>query len=271
MNALAAIFRVKTAEAFQYRAAWLSGSLTSLFWGIIEVTVYRVFFTWANNRDAVIGAAFTLPQVVTYVWLTQVLFIIAPHNVDNEIVQKIDSGDIGVELCRPLDLYAHWFAKTAAGRVTPLLWRGLPVLAAGFLMPIGWRIEAPASLAGLALMLLSCVNAVFLCTAYGTLVAAVRMNVSWGNGPMYMILLAGQVFSGAYLPLQLWPQVLQPVLLYQPFAGYMDIPLRLYLGTMPPSGAWFAMGLQWFWTIVFVAAGRLLMRARLRKTVMQGG
>lgn len=266
-----AIFRVKTAEAVQYRAAWLSGAATSVFWGLIEVTVYRVFFTYAVDRFAVNTAALTLQQLVTYLWLTQFLFMMAPHNVENELLEKINSGDIGIELCRPMNLYAQWFAKTTAGRITPLLWRGVPVLLVGLLMPVGWRISGPASAAGLALMLVACVNALFLCAAYGTLVAVIRMNVDWGDGPMYMILLVGQVFSGAFLPLQLWPDVLQRVLLLQPFAGYLDIPLRLYLGTLPPHNAWAAFGLQWCWTLVFVALGWLLMRSRLHKTVVQGG
>lgn len=267
----AAIFRVKTAEDLQYRAAWLSGAMTSVFWGLIEVTVYRVFFMYANSRAAVNTAALTLPQMITYVWLAQVLFIMAPHSVDGEILNKLNSGDIGVELCRPLDLYVHWFAKTAASRVVPLFWRGLPVLLVGLILPAGWRISGPASAGGLVLMLLSCVNAVFLCTAFGMLVVAVRVNVRWGDGPMHIILLAGSVFSGAYLPLQLWPDVLQRFLLWQPFAGYLDIPLRLYLGTMPLSEALVAMGFQIGWAMLFVVAGQAILHRRLKETIVQGG
>jgi ABC-2 type transport system permease protein len=97
------------------------------------------------------------------------------------------------------------------------------------------------------------------------------MNVYWGDGPMNMILLVGQVFSGAFLPLQLWPDFLQKILFYQPFAGYLDIPLRFYIGTIGGAEAATAFAVQVSWIFVFVLAGRALMKSRLKKVVMQGG
>ena len=266
-----AIFRVKLAESAQYRVALLSNSSVGIFWGLIEVTVYRVFFLYANNQAVVNTSALSLPQMISYIWLMQIILALTPHNVEGDIVEKINNGDIGIELCRPMALYAFWFSKTAASRIAPLFWRGVPVLIVALIMPAGMRLSGPASGAGLILMLVSCVFALFLCTAYAMLVTAVRMNVTWGDGPMYIILTFGLVFSGAFLPLQLWPDALQRMLLYQPFAGYLDIPVRLYIGTMPPKDAVFAFGLQIFWTAVFYGAGRLMMRGRLRKTVVQGG
>jgi ABC-2 type transport system permease protein len=77
--------------------------------------------------------------------------------------------------------------------------------------------------------------------------------------------------SGGYLPLQLWPGFLQRFLLVQPFAGYLDIPLRLYIGTLHPDQAVWAIGLQLLWTAVFVVAGKALMAKQLRTIIVQGG
>jgi ABC-2 type transport system permease protein len=271
LSAGLAIFRIKVAEGLQYRVAFFANSSIGFFWGLIEVTVYRVFFIHAGSPAILNTTAFTLPQMVSYIWMMQILLALTPHNVEADILGKIDSGDIGLELCRPLDLYLHWFAKTAAGRIAPLLFRGIPILLISVLLPSGWRLGPPDSLAGLLLMIVSCVLSLFLCASYTMLVTAVRMNVTWGDGPMQMILLIGMVFSGAYLPLQLWPDVMQKALLYQPFAGYLDIPLRFYVGTMTGADAAFAFGLQGFWTLVFIVAGKALMSARLKRTIVQGG
>ena len=84
-------------------------------------------------------------------------------------------------------------------------------------------------------------------------------------------MLAGGVLSGAYLPLQLWPEFMQGFLIIQPFAGYLDIPLRLYLGTMSLSIAVYAVGLQIIWTAFFILCGKKLMNIRLKSIIIQGG
>jgi ABC-2 type transport system permease protein len=270
-KACMSIFKIKTAEGFQYRIAGLAGASTSIFWVLIEITVYIIFYTYANNKEAGTIAGLSLKQIVSYAWLTQLLCFMQPMSIDGEILSKITSGDVGIEMCRPIDLYFHWFAKIAASRLTPLFWRGSITLLTGILMPQTYRLSPPVSLSGLICMLISTVSAFLLCTAFGMLTCAVRLNITWGDGPTYIIMLVGGVLSGAYLPLQLWPEFMQEFLLIQPFAGYLDIPLRLYLGTMPPGDAVWAIGLQIAWTIVFTVIGKTLMSRRLKSIIVQGG
>ncbi|MDF2672023.1 MAG: putative rane protein [Clostridiales bacterium] len=265
------LFKIKTAASLQYRIAGLAGASTSIFWVLIEITVYTIFYTYGNNKESVITTMLTLKQVVTYAWLTQIFFLMQPMSIDSEILNKITNGDIGIELCRPLDLYFHWFSKTAASRLTPLFWRGSIVLIFGMIMPKSYRLSPPASLLGFVCMLLSILIALLLCTSYAMLTCAVRLNISWGDGPTYIMMLIGGVLSGCYLPLQLWPKFMQSFLLIQPFAGYLDIPLRFYIGTISPKNAVWAIGIQLVWIITFIIAGRMLMTKRLKTIIVQGG
>lgn len=270
-KACLSIFRIKTAEGFQYRLAGIAGATTSIFWAMIEITVYTVFYKYAENNTAWISAGMPLKQLISYVWLAQVIIFLQPNSIDGNILANITSGDVGIELCRPLDLYFHWFAKTAANRITPLFWRGSATLLAAVLMPFGYGLSAPSSPAGLCLFVVSFISAFFLCTAYGMLMCSVRLNITWGEGPTYIFMLVGSVLSGGYLPLQLWPGFMQKLLLIQPFAGYLDIPLRLYIGTIAPGEAVYAIGLQIFWTVLFIFIGKHIMKKRLGKIIVQGG
>lgn len=271
VKACLSIFRIKTAEGLQYRIAGLAGASTSIFWVLIEITVYTIFYTYADHKEAGVMAGLSLKQLVAYAWLTQLLFMMQPMGIDGEILNKITSGDVGIEMCRPIDLYFHWFAKTAASKLTPMFWRGSATILFGIFMPLGYRLSPPASLSGFICMLASSASALLLCTAYAMLVCAIRLNITWGEGPTYIIMLIGGVLSGGYLPLQLWPKPMQGFLLVQPFAGYLDIPLRLYIGTLAPGDAIWAIGLQLLWVTVFVAIGKLLMSRRLKSIIVQGG
>lgn len=271
LKACLSISRIKMAESLQYRMAWLAGASTPIFYGLIEITVYRVFYTYAERNDAGILAGLSLEQVVSYAWLTQILHFLRPTNIDAEIRDKITGGDVAVELCRPLDLYAHWFARSAAGRLSAFIWVGSACLLAGLLMPPDYRMSPPVSLPGLLCVLASIVATFLLCSAFGMLVCAMRLHVEWGEGPTYAIMLVGSLLSGGYLPLQLWPRFMQGFLLIQPFAGYLDIPARFYLGTLKPRDGLWAIGLQLLWTLVFIMLGRAIMAKRLKSMVVQGG
>ena len=50
----------------------------------------------------------------------------------------------------------------------------------------------------------------------------------------------------------------------------MDIPIRLYIGSMQPGEAHGGVLLQVAWILFFVVAGKLLMARRLRTIVVQG-
>ncbi len=270
-KACLSLFRIKTAEGFQYRLSGIAGASTGIFWALIEITVYTIFYHYSNNKTAGFMAGLDLKQIISYCWLAQTLFLMQPMSIDGEILNKITSGDVGIEMCRPLDLYSHWFAKIAAARLTPLFWRGSVILLAGTIMPPSCRLSAPASLPGFLCMLVSFAAAFLLCASFGMLVCTIRINITWGDGPTYIIMLIGGVLSGSYLPLQLWPEFMQKFLLLQPFAGYLDIPLRLYLGVLPPDNAAWAVGLQILWSVIFIAAGKILMTLRLSKIIVQGG
>ena len=267
MKACISLFRMNIAQNLQYRAAGLTNSVAGVFWGLIFIIIYRVFFIYGENYETVI----TLEQTVSYVWLAQVLLALQPWTVNNDIVDKITSGDVGIELCRPMDLYFHWYAKTIAPRVSLLILRGVPVIIVGILLPYGYNLTGPASLPGFLFMLVSVLCAFFLCNAFAMFITVIRMDIKMGDGPMWMLILIGGVLSGSFIPLQLWPDFMQTFLLLQPFAGYLDIPLRLYVGTMPPSEAMFAISIQLFWTVLFTGLGRHLMNRRLMHVVVQGG
>lgn len=269
LKACVSLFRIRVAESFQYRMSALSGVVTSLVWAIVEAAAFTAFFTYADNAG--FAGGLTLSQTVSHVWVRELLLFMQPYTIDDELLVKITNGDIGVEMCRPLDLYWHWLSRSAAGKIVGFVMRCLICFLIGFLIPGGYGAQLPVSLGAFLLFTPSFLCAFLLCSAYGMLATAVRTNLSWGNGPMYFMLLIGQVLSGAYLPLQLWPDFLQPFLLLQPFAGLCDIPARLYIGSMALSDAWLGMGVQLFWSAIFVMLGKLIMSRRLKTIAMQGG
>jgi len=142
---------------------------------------------------------------------------------------------------------------------------------AALLLPLAgwpqWAWQAPATAGSAIAFALSVLLAWGLSTAMvmllniATLVALDARGINALATPLVI------VFSGNLLPLSLLPPAWQPLLLVQPLAGLLDLPLRLYFGQI---GTW-ALGLQLFWLSVLIVIGRAMLERSFQRLDMQGG
>jgi ABC-2 type transport system permease protein len=64
---------------------------------------------------------------------------------------------------------------------------------------------------------------------------------------------------------------MQAFLFIQPSAGLVDIPFRIYTGTLAGKNAFVGIALQLVWTAVFVIIGHQWMKRVLSRLEIQGG
>ena len=237
----------------------------------MEIIVFTIFYNFGALPNT---SALSLPQLITIIWLKQGIFPLNNILIEPELRRKIISGDVALDLCRPLDFYNHWFIRSTAGRISRAWGRAFfIVITAMVLSPLvpSLRLGPPASLASFAFFCVSLFISFFFTSAFVMFSTALRLRVSWGDGPTYILELAAMILGGTYLPLQLWPDMMQRLLLLQPFAGHLDIAMRLYVGSMEYSAAWPALLLQLGWTLFFVYVGRWVLARNLNSIIVQGG
>ena len=268
----AAAFAARFMLLLQYRAAALAGFATQCWWGGIKVMVYAAFFAAAPAA----AGSLSLSQTITYIWLAQALLALVPWSGDPEIGQAVRSGAIGYDRLRPLDTYGWWYARAAAWMTARVLPRAALMLAfAGVLLPLigleAWSWRPPQSPAQAGLFAASAVLLVALSSAWVMLLnlAAVRFLDERGVNALTASVII--VFSGNLLPLPLFPDWMQGFLFVQPFAGMLDIPVRIYSGDLTGQRALAGLALQAGWTLAFIALGRFWMRRVMGRLQMQGG
>ncbi|MET3528657.1 ABC transporter permease [Phenylobacterium koreense] len=269
----AAAFAARFMLMLQYRAAALAGFATQCWWGAIKVMVFAAFYAAAPEAA---GGSLTLAQTITYIWLAQALLALVPWGGDPEIGQAVRTGAIGYDRLRPLDTYAWWYARSAAWMTARALPRAALMLAfAGVLLPLigleTWSWRPPANMTQAALFAVSAVLLVALSSAWVMLLnlAAVRLLDERGVNAMTSSVII--VFSGNLLPLPLFPEWIQGFLFVQPFAGMLDIPVRIYSGALTDGQALTGLALQAGWTAIFIALGRAWMHGVMGRLQMQGG
>ncbi len=257
------VFKMRLRMELQYRGAMIGGIACQMFFGLVLVALYRALYA---------GKPQSLPieSVATYVWLQQAFFRMMLAS-DNELVDKIKSGDISYDLCRPVNMYGFYYARIMAQKLMGSLMRAIPMLVVAFLLPKGWGMCLPDSAAGL----LTAIPALFLgllcMCALENITVAFTMITLDPRGMQGLLNLLMMTLSGNLLPLTLFPESWQRVITLFPYAQLLDAPIRLYTGAYAPTEALRIYALQAFWVVVLVAIGVSMWNANRKRMIVQGG
>ena len=239
MRAYLSTFRMRRKMELQYRGAVLGGVICQVFFGLILIAIYRAMY--AGKPQAI-----PLSHITSYVWLQQAFFRMLVAS-DPELLDKIRTGSIAYDLCRPLDLYGFYYVRIMAQKMTGSLMRAVPMLVFAFLLPEGWGLMLPASAAGFAWSLAG----LFL----GLLCVCALENITMG-------------FTMRTLDSRGMQALLN---LLMPYAQLLDAPIRLYTGDTPPSAAPGILLIQVIWILLLTGAGILFWRVNQKRLEIQGG
>ena len=263
MKAYLSVFRMRLRMETQYRGAVLGGIVCQVFFGLILISVYRALYA---------GKPQPLPfsHVATYVWLQQAFFRMLLSS-DADLMDKIRTGAIAYDLCRPVRLYGFYYARIMAQKLMGSLLRAFPMLVFAALLPEGWGISLPASLPALALSLAALLLGLCCVCAMENITMAFTMRTLDPRGFQAMLNLLMMILSGNILPLTLFPDSWQRVITLLPYAQMLDAPIRLYTGEYALPRAPGVLLLQGVWTVLLVLAGLLLWRRNQRRMIIQGG
>ena len=263
MRSYLSAFRLRRKMELQYRGAMIGGIICQVVFGLILIALYRALYAGKPQ-------AFPLDHVVTYVWLQQAFFRMLLAS-DPDLLDKIRTGSIAYDLCRPLNLYGFYYARIMAQKITGSLMRAIPMLVFAGLLPAGWGISLPASVPGLLLSLASLLLGLLCVSALENITMAFTMRTLDPRGVQAMLNLLMMTLSGNILPLTLFPDSWQKVITLLPYAQLLDAPIRLYTGDAPVSSAAGILLIQGGWVIVLTALGIWLWNRHQRRMIIQGG
>ena len=263
MRSYLCAFRLRRKMELQYRGAMIGGIVCQVVFGLILIALYRALYSSKPQ-------ALPLEHVVTYVWLQQAFFRMLVAT-DPDLLDKIRTGGIAYDLCRPVSLYGFYYARIMAQKITGSVMRAVPMLLFAALLPEGWGICMPASVPALLLSLLALLLGLLCVSALENITMAFTMRTLDPRGVQAMLNLLMMTLSGNILPLTLFPDRWQKVITLLPYAQLLDAPIRLYTGDTPAGAAAGILGIQAAWIVLLTALGVRLWNRHQRKIVLQGG
>ncbi|MFD9126863.1 ABC transporter permease [Kitasatospora sp. NPDC059571] len=265
-----ALHRAVAAGSFRryatYRAATLAGAFTNTVFGFI--LAYTFLALW-HARPGLGG--YDTEQAVTYIWISQSLLVTVAvwgGGFQDDIQERFRTGDIAVDLYRPVDFQTWWLSADLGRAAFHLLARGTAPTLAGAL---AFHLRLPADPAVWAAFLLSVLLAVLVSFGVRFLVALTGFWLHDSEGVRAVVLVVAMFFSGMLLPITLFPGLLGDLAAVMPWAGLIQIPTDVLLGRRTGGALATGLAFQLAWAVALFAAGRIVLALASRKVVVQGG
>ena len=265
MSSYVGLFKMSFKGELQYRAKALSGMVTQVFWGLMYIYLYIAFM------GGKIIDGFSIPQMISYVWIGQAFFALRYQDLPKNCAQEIVNGNVCYKFVRPVDLYNQWYAEHFGYKLSATLIRCLPLLIVAFIMPSGLRLMLPNNFISFILFAIALLIGATLTSAISMISVFFTFKTLSAKGTYSIVNTICGILGGMYVPLVFMPQNVQNILNYLPFRFVMDLPARIYIGNIPVTESIKLIGIGFVWLVVLVIIGKLLMKLAGKNTVIQGG
>jgi ABC-2 type transport system permease protein len=246
-----------------YRAAALAGLTTNFFFGVLRVAVMVALY---GARTEVAGI--DLPAAITYTGLAQAIIAYLSIFGWYDLMRSVSSGEVAADLLKPLGYFRYWLAVDLGRALVAFLLRGVSIM---IVYAIFFEITVPQGFIQWGALTLALLLGWLLSFAWRFLVnlAAFWTPNALGIGRFAFGL--AWVLSGFFMPLRFFPPWAQTLCQLTPFPSMVNTTIEIYLGLLTGWGLLWALLMQGFWIVLLVWLCQRVLRAGVRRLVIQGG
>jgi viologen exporter family transport system permease protein len=264
VSAAGALARAGFYRWASYRQAAIAGMFTNIVFGVIKLSILLAMAESAGGSVA----GYDPVGLSTYTWLAQGLIAVVMIFSWTELADRVRTGDIAVDLARPVDLQLSWLAADLGRAAWGLLSRALVPIAFGAAL-FGFRLpDDPAALLLLPVSVTLAVGVSFACRFMLNLLAFWVTEV---RGPVLLYVLVSGLLGGHLIPVQLFPDWLQVLAYATPFPAIIQVPIDLVTGHAAGWAAVAQVLAQLAWVVALLGLGRVVLSRATRRLVVQGG
>lgn len=254
------IFLISVQGSLQYRGSALGSVL------LYTLFISTFFFLWRAIYARGASFGYTLPQIVWYMCVAELIIFGGRANVFEKLSDDVKTGDIVYPLVRPAS-YIAMQAATAIGEAAfTFLTTSITGVALGLLLvgPIpGFR------LATFPLILLSMLLGILLTTFISMSLAFSAFKLE-ENRSLAFLYNKFVFMLGAFIPVEFMPGWLQSIVRFLPFPYVSWVPCRLAVAFSWDFFAW-AVPMQALWLLGAVLLVSFIYQKCMRTLQAQGG
>jgi ABC-2 type transport system permease protein len=249
-----------------YRMNTIIRFFSSLMFIFIQVSIWRALY---SNKAVVLAQSLTvsLDEMITYVIISTVISVFIYSIAIPKMGQRVQTGDIAMDLIKPISLRASIFSETLGHNTFRILFELTPLLVFsyfvfGFSRPQwGFLLLFIVSLLGAAILF-------FLITYIIGMLAFWYIKIRHFERMLYDSL---RLLSGSFIPLWFFPGILSDISILLPFSLVYFLPISIYLQKVSASEALVIIAKQWVWIGILFALQKVVWTKAVTKIEIQGG
>ncbi|WP_010268508.1 ABC transporter permease [Paenibacillus senegalensis] len=257
-------------NAFQSNLAYKTDVFLRMFGRImalfVQVAVWIALFHHTTQTETSMGMI-DLDDMITYVVISTCISVFITTEGVFQIGDRIRSGEIAVDLMKPIHLHFCLLFQSVGGNISRILFELLPLF---LITLIVFPFQYP-TLPNLLLFLFALFNGFLLNFILSYIVGLIGF---WYLGIYHLFRLLGdliKVFSGAWIPLWFFPGWLADLSAFLPFRLIFFTPISIFLGKIETAEAVGLILQQFMWMGLLSAVTWLMWRKGITKLVIQGG
>lgn len=253
-------------ERIQFRVDFLMTLAATLLYSAMYYMVWKAIY--ANSSTM----GMPWDELITYVMIGQAVNMArlspAERRPLQTMNQRIQSGDIALDLLRPISFQGQRFIEGFSYFLSETLWVNIPML----ILFVGFMgIAPPAS----GLQLFAFIASIFLGFLVGFGLNVIILTLAFWTRNMFGVQIAKRaivdIFAGTLIPFQLFPDWFRMIVDYLPFKAIAYIPLSIWTGRIAGVHIWIALAEQIVWAVVLVGLSLLIWHRAMRIITIQGG
>lgn len=263
MRKYMALIRVGIQKELVYRTNFCIGIFSALLLFIVENAIWAAVY----QGKAQVGSI-SQNGILIYTVMTLLLQRLLGGGTEEEIGQDFQSGNIVTSLLSPVHLGARYSMQE--------LGKGLLNAGAFLVILIPYCIYNREILSAIRwedwLWFLSAVVAAYVLFSILNYMLGILIFWSHANIGLYMLKLACiNIFSGMFIPIAFYPNLLQEVCQVLPFSYIYYFPLTILMGEGNRGENICGILIQLVWIMVLLVVCRIMDKRAMRRIVIQGG
>jgi ABC-2 type transport system permease protein len=246
-----------------YRAALVAGLITNLFFGLLRASVLIGLY---GERSSFAGL--TIQDAITYTGVTQSIIAFLSLFGWYQILNSVNTGEIGVELLRPIGYTNFWMAYDIGRSTLTLFVRGIPLM---FVYAFLFNISLPENFAHWVVICMALTLGWLVSFGWRFLINLAAFWSPNATGIVRLGFIFSWFFSGFLMPLRFLPDWFEKLCYLTPFPHMVNTIVEIYLGLLSPLETIYALAFQLVWGGILLLFARIILNRGIQRLVIQGG
>lgn len=256
------LFRINWQNSLQYRAS------TVIYIVGYSLYISVILYLWMSvYQEGNKMGEYSLSDLLTYYLLQLVVNILILSYISWELIDQIREGFFSNFLIKPLNLLFYWFTVNLSGKLLETIY--LSIIGSILYYFMGRYLWLPQHLLTYLYFTLSLSMALALAFLMDFCIALIAFWLIQVRVFKFMLLYLVFFFSGAILPLDLFPGWLQKWVHLLPFQYLAFVPIRIFLEK--ETNLFSVFSVEFFWLLFFFALANWMLVRGVKRYEAVGG